>query len=237
MDLVSVIIPSYNRFKNLLNAIDSIKLQTYKNIEIIVVNDCSKDKEYYEYNWKENNINIIHLEKNSKELLGFACPQRNFGIKESKGKYIAFCDDDDIWFPSKIEIQINAMKETGCKMCCTDGLIGEGVYEKNKNYNMYNGEYFLHVLKNIYKSKGSNFLDNGFPKIWTLDFIKIHNCIITSSLIIDKDVVDKIGNFIVCNYTKVAEDYDYWLRALEHTNCVYIENICFYYDKSTSLRK
>ena len=51
MDCVSVIIPTFNRFKFLLNAVQSIKLQTYNNIEIIVVNDCSSEKEYYEYNW------------------------------------------------------------------------------------------------------------------------------------------------------------------------------------------
>ena len=50
MDLVSVIIPTYNRFEFLHNTIKSIIEQTYKNIEIIVVNDCSSKKEYYEYN-------------------------------------------------------------------------------------------------------------------------------------------------------------------------------------------
>ena len=52
MDIVSVIIPTFNRFKYLLNTIKSVKEQTYNNIEIIVVNDCSTEKEYYEYNWK-----------------------------------------------------------------------------------------------------------------------------------------------------------------------------------------
>ena len=61
MDLVSVIIPSYNRFAYLLNTIRSVKMQTYSNIEIIVVNDCSIEKEYYEYKWNENGITIIHL--------------------------------------------------------------------------------------------------------------------------------------------------------------------------------
>lgn len=51
MDKVSVVIPSFNRFLYLLNTIESIKKQTYNNIEIIVVNDCSTQKEYYEYDW------------------------------------------------------------------------------------------------------------------------------------------------------------------------------------------
>ena len=95
----------------------------------------------------------------------------------------------------------------------------------------------IKTLQNIYKRKGSNLLDNGFPQIWNLDFLKIHNCIVACSVIIHKDIIkkigkqreikmggEKIGNVIV--YT----DYDYWLKALEHTNCVYVNDICFYYD-------
>jgi teichuronic acid biosynthesis glycosyltransferase TuaG len=69
MSKVSVVIPTFNRFKYLLNTIKSIKKQTHTNIEIIVVNDCSSEKEYYEYNWKDENINIIHLKKIQKKNL------------------------------------------------------------------------------------------------------------------------------------------------------------------------
>ena len=67
MDKVSVIIPTYNRFKYLLNTIESVKKQTYTNLEIIVINDKSTQKEYYEYDWNSNNIKIIHLEKNRED--------------------------------------------------------------------------------------------------------------------------------------------------------------------------
>lgn len=229
MEKISVIIPTFNRFKFLLNTIKSIKEQTYLNMEIIVINDSSTEKEYYEYNWEDNNIIIIHLENNTKSLFGFACPAyvRNKGIEISTGEYIAFCDDDDIWFPSKIELQLKAMNETGCKMSCTDGLIGEGIYNSDKIYNKYNADYYYTILQNIYKNNKSNLLDNGFPKIWNLEFINIHNCIICSSVLIKKEILNKINNMKHINY---AEDYDCWKRALEHTDCVYIDNICFYYD-------
>ena len=55
---ISAIIPSYNRFEYLLNAIDSVKNQTYQNIEIIVINDGSTQKEYYEYNFPSEIIKI-----------------------------------------------------------------------------------------------------------------------------------------------------------------------------------
>lgn len=230
---VSIIIPTYNRFKYLLNTIESAKNQTYPNIEIIVVNDCSTQKEYYEYDYKKafgDNFTIIHLDKNSKNIFGYACAGyvRNQGINIATGKYIAFCDDDDIWFPQKIELQVNAMIETGCKMSSTDGLIGNGIYNPNKKYEKYNAEHYYNTLQNIYKSKGSNLLINGFPRIWNLNFIKIHNCFICSSVIIEKEILNKIGN--MNNFRNGQEDPDCWLRTLTHTDSVYVTEICFYYD-------
>jgi len=229
MDKVSVIIPTFNRFKYLLNAIDSVKNQTYTNIEIIVVNDCSSEKEYYDYDFGKDVI-VIHLEKNSKSVFGYACAAyvRNQGINVSSGDYIAFLDDDDMWFPNKIEIQIKRMKETGCKMSSTEGLIGYGIYDETKNYEIYNREHCFNIIRDIYRKTGSNALEKGFPFIWDLNFLKIHNCCITSSVVIKKDILDRIGNFK--EMPPPGEDYDCWLRALEHTNCVYVKATCFYYD-------
>jgi len=230
--MISVIIPTYNRFEYLLNTIKSIKNQTYDNIEIIVVNDCSTDNKYYEYNWTENKVIILNLSENSKKTFGFACPggyQRNFGITIAKGEYIAFCDDDDIWFPKKLELQIKAMRESGCDMSSTDGLIGNGMYDSNKKYQKFNAEYAYNYIKCVYRQKNSHFLDNGFPGIWNLDFLKINNCMICSSVIIKKDVIDKVGKFIIAS---TSEDYEYWLRALKYTNSVYVSYVCFYYDNN-----
>ena len=228
MDKVSVVIPTYNRFNYLLNAIKSVKDQTYSNIEIIVVNDKSTQNEYYNYNWETNNIKIIHLKKNTKEIFGYACAGfvRNKGIEVASGKYIAFCDDDDIWFQNKIELQINAMKETGCKMSSTDGLYGCGIYDSKKKYKMYNAEHFYNTLQNIYK--GSSFLKSDFPYIWTIEFLKVHNCIICSSVVVEKTLLDKINNMNCIRNGQ--EDYDCWLRLLNYTSSVYIKDICFYYD-------
>jgi glycosyltransferase involved in cell wall biosynthesis len=231
MDKVSVIIPTYNRFTYLLNAIKSVQDQTYKNVEIIIVNDGSTEDEYYNHDFG-NNIKVIHLKKNTKDKFGFPCQGyvRTVGMKKATGKYIAFLDDDDIWLPNKLELQIDAMKITGCKMSCTDGLMGTGPYNSDKEYKKYNAEHFYATLQNIYRMKGSNVLENGFPEIWNLDFLKIHNCMICSSVVLDKDILKKI------NYMKVmrspGEDYDCWLRALKYTDCVYVKDICFYYDNS-----
>ena len=193
------------------------------------MNDCSTEKEYYDYNWKDNGINIIHLEKNSKEIFGYACAGyvRNKGIEKSSGKYIAFCDDD-IWFPCKIELQLNAIKKTGCKMSSTDGLIGIGVYDSKKIYKKHLAEYYFNSLKDSYKQQNSNFLDNGFPEIWNRDNMSINNCMICSSVLIEKELLNKINNMKCVQNGR--EDYDCWLRALEHTNSVFVKDICLYYD-------
>ncbi len=225
MDRVSVIIPTYNRFQYLLNTLNSIKKQTYENIEIIVINDGSDEEAYNTYDWEKENIKIIHIPTNSK-CVGRV---RNTGVENASGKYIAFCDDDDIWFSNKLEIQINEIEKTDLKMCCSDGLFGSGKYNKNKKYKKYNAEYFYKRLQNIYKKKGNNELKNGFSRIWDHNFFKIHNCAITSSVIVDKDLLNKIGNM---PYKRRGQDYQCWLKITKHTKCLYLKNILVYYDST-----
>ena len=227
MDKISVIIPSFNRFKYLLNTIKSIKEQTYKNIEIIVINDKSSQKEYYEYDWDLNNIKIIHLKERSKKKFGYPCVGyvRNQGIKNASGKYIAFCDDDDSWFPHKIELQLKYIQKSGCKMSCTEGLFGNGIYDKNKNYKKFNTEHYYDIIKNKYKN--TKFLKNGFPEIWNLDFLKIHNCIINSSVLVDKIILLKSGPI---PFIRRGQDYQCWLNVLKHTDCIFVQDSCVYYD-------
>lgn len=232
MDKVSVIIPTYNRFKYLLNTVESIRKQTYTNFEIIVVNDASTQKEYYDFDWNAIDVKMIHLDVNTKQIFGYvSCGYvRNRGIEEATGKYIAFCDDDDIWFSKKLELQMIAMETSGCKMCSTDGFIGCGTYDESKKYKKYNAEHYNATLKRIYKSKKSKLLENGFPRIWTHEFLKIHNCIIGSSVIIERQILEKINNFR--DLKSSEEDYDCWLRALQHTDSIYIDEVCFYYDNN-----
>ena len=127
-DKLSVIIPTYNRYDKLQNAIESVKNQTYKNIEIIVVNDNSVDGRYYEKSFQSRkDIKIINLNPCTKTLFDFPMIpngiNRNIGLQFATGTYIAFLDDDDYWMPRKIELQLNEMKQKNIQMSCTDGLI------------------------------------------------------------------------------------------------------------------
>lgn len=109
LPLVSVVVPTYNRKKYVIKAIDSVLRQTYKNIEIIVMDDCSPDntsKAVSEHFGQDLRVKIFKNETN----LGF--PENlNKGIALSQGKYIARTDDDDFWSDNKkLEKQVNFLE-------------------------------------------------------------------------------------------------------------------------------
>lgn len=109
--LISCIIPTYKRSDTLLRAVDSILNQTYPNYEILVVDDNEPDDKFsLEVQNKLNTLTDerVHYLQQEKHINGAAA--RNFGIKHSKGEYIAFLDDDDEWLPKKLEKQINTLK-------------------------------------------------------------------------------------------------------------------------------
>lgn len=107
---VSVIIPYYNREETIIRSIKSVAAQTYKNFEIILVDDGSNDKgpeKVNEFIEENKNLTIIHL----REKNGGPSKARNQGILASKGEYVAFLDSDDSWEKNKLEIQIGVMEK------------------------------------------------------------------------------------------------------------------------------
>src|SRR5690606_27763972 len=104
--LVTVYIPTYNRVELLKRAVDSVRNQTYKNLEIIIVDDCSKDSthEYLaEISKKDSRIKYFIKEKNSG-----ACVSRNIAIKNAKGDFITGLDDDDYFTLDRVEIFVKS---------------------------------------------------------------------------------------------------------------------------------
>lgn len=224
--IVSVIIPSYNRFEYLLNALKSVYDQTFKNYEIIILNDDSDQVEYKNFDFPKK-VKIIHIDRNNTpDWGGSRQPLRNIGSQNASGEYLAFLDDDDFWLPQKLEIQINEMKNRNFLFSSTEGLFGSGTYSINNNYQLYNSERFLKTLKKKYR--GTSYLKKGkFPEIWSYDFLSIHNCTILSSVIVQKNLYDKIGGM---RGLPKAADYDCWLSILKITNMLYIDKPLCYYD-------
>ena len=109
-DLVSIIMPSYNTSKFIVQTIESVQAQTYSNWELLIVDDCSTDNtdDTVKPFLSDRRIHYLKNEKNSG-----AAVSRNRALREAKGRWIAFLDSDDLWKPEKLEKQINFMTNNG----------------------------------------------------------------------------------------------------------------------------
>lgn len=106
--LVSIITPCFNSEKYISQSIQSVLNQTYKNWELLIVDDCSSDTTFSiisDFTKKDSRIKVFKLDKNSG-----AGVARNFAIHKSQGNYIAFLDADDLWKPKKLETQLHFMQ-------------------------------------------------------------------------------------------------------------------------------
>ena len=107
--LISIITPTFNSEKFIIEAIQSAQKQTYTNWEMIIVDDCSSDKTVSvisEIAQLDKRIQLFIIEKNSG-----AGVARNVALSKTAGRYIAFLDSDDLWMPTKLEKQLNFMSK------------------------------------------------------------------------------------------------------------------------------
>jgi len=187
---VSVVIPTYNRATILKETIKSVLSQTYRNFEVIIADDGSTDntKEIVQ-SFKDNRISYIWQENS-----GTPAAARNTAIKNAKGEFIAFLDSDDLWFPKKLEKQIEEFnKNSGILGVATNGIVIP-MKPTIKILSLKNNKtvHYRELLANT------------------------SNPIINSSVLIRKCVVDAIGLLDEEPLLKAIEDYDYWLRILKY---------------------
>lgn len=107
--LISIITPAYNAEKFIHETIESVLAQTYTNWEMIIVDDCSKDRTaeiVKDYENRDDRIKLFQLETNSGSAVA-----RNTAMEHASGTYIAFLDSDDLWYPEKLEKQLRFMQE------------------------------------------------------------------------------------------------------------------------------
>jgi teichuronic acid biosynthesis glycosyltransferase TuaG len=145
--LVSIIVPTYNSSNFIKDAIESVKSQTYINWEMIIVDDCSKDNTVEIIKGemkKDKRIKLICLEKNSGAAFA-----RNTAIQNARGKYIAFLDSDDLWYPEKLEKQVAFMQENDIAFSFTSyRIINEDGTETDKIINVPEEIDYKGLLKN-----------------------------------------------------------------------------------------
>ncbi len=140
--LVSIIIPTYNRYNFLIEAIESIKNQTYKNFEIIIVDDGSIDKTCR----LQSDKSVVYLKQNNKG----PAAARNSGVNIAKGEWLAFLDSDDLWCREKLRLQMDFAKENPeYDIFYTDeSWIKDGKYvNKKKSHKKYHDWIYPQCLK------------------------------------------------------------------------------------------
>lgn len=128
--LVSIIMPSWNTGRFIAESIDSAIAQTYKNWELLIVDDCSTDNtDEIVAGYKDERIRYFKNEKNCGAAL-----TRNRAIREAQGEWIAFLDSDDLWTPEKLEHQIKFMNDNGYSLSFHEYV---KIDEEDKPLNIY----------------------------------------------------------------------------------------------------
>lgn len=209
-DLVSVIIPTYNRGELISAALDSVINQTYKELEIIIVDDNSSDNTF---NVVEKYCNLdtrINYIKNNKNLGGGGA--RNIGIKASSGDYIAFLDSDDIWYPEKISRQMSEFQKNPLVQAVFSNYI-MSQYETNE------------VVAN-----NNSAISCSPSKIFTGNYLGT-----TSSMIAKKETLIKIGMFD--SQLRSCQDWDIYIRLIIAGEIAYVPDLLltqYYHGKRLS---
>jgi len=191
---VSIIIPVYNGSKYLREAIDSALAQTYKNIEIIVINDGSNDGSKTEMIAKSYGDKIRYFYQDN----GGVASALNFGIRMMKGDYFSWLSHDDIYYPNKVEEQVNFFKKNR-----TDVILYTD-YEYIDSESKY---IRSEIIKNIEPRQFVYFLITSYP---------INGC----TTLIPKTCFSNVGVFN--ESLKTTQDYELWFRLAKKYQFIHL---------------
>ncbi len=184
---VSIILPSYNGWRRgyILEAVESCLVQTYPDFELLVIDDGSSDNTFLQCQKKiqDKRVKCFHQTNQGPSAA------RNMGIRESRGKYIAFIDDDDRWYPDKLKQQIDFLENNPDLNC---GMLGTDLDIIDPT-----GRIIATLARPVSGDMYQHFLYNG-------------NLCAPSSVVIRKSVLDEIGPFRYDLHG--TEDYELWLR-------------------------
>lgn len=201
--LVSVIIPAYNRAKYIQQAVDSVLGQTYRNLELIVVDDGSTDRTYELLQAYGDRIQLVHHQDRINRGQSAAI---NLGLTRANGKYIAILDSDDYWELNKLEVQV-AFLEANPDV----GLVYTNGYCVNAEGDR------------LYAYHSSNHVEPNDPNRVLLD---CYMALPVNSLV-RKAVYDQVGYFE--ESFRAAQDHDMLLRIAEVAKFAYLPDYLFYY--------
>lgn len=191
--LISVIIPAYNAEQFIAEALSSIKAQNYAPIEILVVDDGSRDNTSRVVSETAPDARLI-VQKNAG-----ASAARNTGMRQARGDFICFLDADDGWFPGKLRAQVDYL--------ATHPEVGV-VYHKWLVWKPEaDGSFRVPVIPSMPPAESIDAENSG----WLYCQLLLDSIVHTSTVMFRRSVLDEIGFFDTKLQT--GEDYDYWLRV------------------------
>ncbi len=193
MPTVSVIIPTYNSAKYVIEAVESVLAQTYQDFEILVIDDGSTDETEQVLRRYKNPVRYI------RQPNGGVAVARNRGIQESRGRYIAFLDADDTWLPHKLEQQINVLQQHPHAHACYSAFT---IVDADLNP--------LGISRS--QRQGS-----------ALEDLLTHGNIIGSicTVLCERSLFDEVGGFDP--KLSQCADWDMWVRLAAHTEFLYLD--------------
>ncbi len=199
MPKISVIITTYNRPDYLSETLEAIYNQTYRDFEVILVDDGSKTN--YADSYLDRYPDLVLIKK----INGGLSAARNSGVEKSNGEWIAFCDDDDVWVHDKLERQVEAMSHDG-----EVGLIHGKIEMIDGNSKR---------LKPDYYKDGFYFFRRGNAFLKSIEVVLVKS----PTPLIKKAVFEKTGGFN--ENIKVGEDVEFYMKAAYYTRFLYIDNV------------
>ncbi len=228
--LVSVVMPTFNRAKLIVEAVRSVIEQSYQKVEIIVVDDGSTDNTKEVLEPFRNNIHYLFTDN------GGPAHARNIGMKAATGKYIAFLDSDDLYLPCKLELQVSFMErhpEVG--LVCTEvsGLNDSGIFEEyhlrsfHQIYNRLNWSY-----KDVFSTEGeiacaalqkpvSYYIGNIF------NHVLLGPVVMSNTILFPKRILDDVG--YQNEAYRVAEEYEMIVRICKRYTVGFINHPTYLY--------
>lgn len=206
--LISTIITTYKReYKFLIRSINSVIRQSYKNIEIIVVDDNNSNSIYRDELEKRLLVDFSHIRYIKHSINLGAQVSRNDGIKAANGEYVAFLDDDDEWLPEKIEKQVAAINnddDIGLVYC--------------KGYSKIEGKEDVEMKEYC---TASNFKEEvTFSDLLYADYIGT-----TTQALVSKKILEKFGGFDTNQLAR--QDYEVWLNISQYSRCIGVNEYLF----------
>jgi len=197
--LVSVIVPTYNRPQMLVEAVQSILNQTYPRVEIIVVNDGGVEVEGL-LSWLNRHGTITYVRHAVNRGLAAA---RNTGLRLARGKYVAYLDDDDLFYPEHLETLVSALEHSSCRVAYTDAYRAVQVQDRGR---------YVTVHREV-----------GFSHDFDREELLVRNLFPVLCLMHERACLEEVGFFD--ETLSSHEDWDLWIRLSRREDFLHLPQV------------